>query len=67
MNVLKHWGWTLLMAACCLWGYVWIETGGVLKFSAMENFELVAVTVEIVCALLGSTVLLIVKAINQQN
>lgn len=67
MNALKHWGWTLLMAACCLWVYVWIETGDVLKFSDMENFELVATTVAIVCVLLGSTVFLIVKAINQHK
>ena len=67
MDVLKHWGWTLLMAACILWFYVWVETSAVLKFSVMENFELVIATVAIVCALLGITVLLIVKALNHHR
>lgn len=67
MNALKHWGWTLLMAAGCLWFYVWIETSNALNFAAMENFELVAATLGIVCALLGITVLLIVRALNQSQ
>ena len=67
MDTLKHWGWTLLMAACCLLFYVWVESANLFNFSAMENFELVAETVAILCALLGITVLLIVRALDQRK
>ena len=68
MNALKYWGWSLLASAGFIWFYLWLygPMDGP-KFSTMDNFELVAAAVGIVCVLLGITVLLIVRANNQNK
>lgn len=69
MNTLKHWAWTLLMAAGLLLFCLWLESpsAGGMAFSRWENIELVLLVLAIFCLLLAATVWLVCRALNQDR
>lgn len=69
MNLLKHWAWTLLMAAGLLLFRLWIQSpiDGRPILSRWENMELVTLVLAVVCILLAVTVWIIYKAMDQNQ
>lgn len=69
MNLLKHWAWTLLMAAGLLLFWLWLQspTAGAPILSRWENMELVTLVLAVFCILLAATVWVIYKAIDQNR
>ena len=67
MNTLKYWGWALLASSACLWFYTWLEgppDGPDLL--TMNNIELIAIILSIVCLLLSITMWVIYNALKQK-
>lgn len=69
MNLLKHWAWTLLMAAGLLLFWLWIQSPIDERpiLSRWENMELVTLVLAVVCILLAVTVWIIYKAMDQNQ